>query len=225
VRGPKPKPTKLKELEGNPGKRALNKQEPKAESAIPPCPNHLTGAAKTEWNRLTVELHALGLISKIDRAALAICCTAWADYVKAENKLKKQGEVIISDKGGMYQNPWVAIKKRSMDQIVKFYAEFGMTPSSRSFSSSNVSVRLSWPQRLARTRTPDCGVLQRRKTCEASETSRLSIDPAADSFEPLAQVRNDWASAPIANRRGSSPCSSKTPPPSPSQVLRHILLS
>jgi P27 family predicted phage terminase small subunit len=132
MRGRKPKPSKIKELEGNPGKRALNKKEPKVESAIPPCPNHLTGAAKTEWDRLTKELHVLKLISQIDRAALAICCTAWADYVKAENMLKKQGEVIISDKGGMYQNPWVAIKKRSMDQIVKFYAEFGMTPSSRS---------------------------------------------------------------------------------------------
>jgi P27 family predicted phage terminase small subunit len=131
-RGRKPKPTKLKELEGNPGKRALNKKEPKAESAIPPCPNHLTGAAKTEWNNLTKELHALKLLAKVDRAALAICCTAWADYVQAVNKLKKEGSVIISDKGGMYQNPWVAIKKRSMDQVVKFYAEFGMTPSSRS---------------------------------------------------------------------------------------------
>jgi P27 family predicted phage terminase small subunit len=122
----------MKQLEGNPGKRALNKREPKVESKIPACPNHLKGAARTEWNTLTKELHALGLISNVDRAALAICCTAWADYVKASNKLVKQGEVIISEKGGMYQNPWVAIKKRSMDQVIKFYAEFGMTPSSRS---------------------------------------------------------------------------------------------
>jgi P27 family predicted phage terminase small subunit len=132
VRGRKPKPTAIKNLEGNPGKRALNKKEPKVESKIPLCPNHLKGAARTEWNTLTKELHALGLISNVDRAALAICCTAWADYVKAVNKLVKEGEVIISDKGGMYQNPWVAIKKRSMDQVMKFYAEFGMTPSSRS---------------------------------------------------------------------------------------------
>lgn len=131
TRGPKPKPTELKELEGNPGKRRINHQEPKPDVAIPECPPHLKGVARTEWTRLTDELHTLKLITKIDRAALAICCTAWADYVKACNKLDKEGEVIISDQGGMYQNPWVAIKKRSMDQVMKFYAEFGMSPSSR----------------------------------------------------------------------------------------------
>lgn len=132
MRGRKPKPTAIKNLEGNPGKRALNKKEPKVESKIPLCPSHLKGAARTEWNTLTKELHALRLLLNVDRAALAVCCTAWADYVKASNKLVKEGEVIISEKGGMYQNPWVAIKKRSMDQVMKFYAEFGMTPSSRS---------------------------------------------------------------------------------------------
>lgn len=132
MRGRKPKPTETKILEGNPGKRAINNKEPKPEVVIPDCPQHLKGAARTEWNRLAKELHALKIITKIDRAALAVCCTAWADYVKACNKLEKQGEVIISEKGGMYQNPWVAIKKRSMDQVQKFYAEFGMTPSSRS---------------------------------------------------------------------------------------------
>ncbi len=130
--GRKPKPTELKILEGNPGKRALNNKEPKPEVVIPDCPQHLKGVARTEWNRLAKELHALKIITKIDRAALAVCCTAWADYVKACKKLEKEGEVITSEKGGLYQNPWVAIKKRSMDQVQKFYAEFGMTPSSRS---------------------------------------------------------------------------------------------
>jgi P27 family predicted phage terminase small subunit len=56
---------------------------------------------------------------------------AWGQLVQASNKLKTEGEVIISDKGGMYQNPWVAIRNRAMDQVVKISAEFGMTPSSR----------------------------------------------------------------------------------------------
>lgn len=132
MRGRKPKPSAIKELEGNPGKREINKQEPKPAATVPTCPPHLKGAARTEWNRIVAELVKLKIISEIDRAALAVCCTAWADYVKACNKLEKQGEVIISEQGGLYQNPWVAIKKRSMDQVQKFYAEFGMTPSSRS---------------------------------------------------------------------------------------------
>ena len=73
----------------------------------------------------------MGIISEIDSAALASYCTAWATYVKACNKLKRQQEVMISDLGGMYQNPWVAIRNKAMEQIRQFSSEFGMTPSSR----------------------------------------------------------------------------------------------
>jgi P27 family predicted phage terminase small subunit len=132
MQGRKPKPTGIKELEGNPGKRALNKKEPKPASAIPVCPKHLEGEARKEWKRVTELLHSLKIISHVDRAALAIYCTAYADYVKACKKLKKEGEVIVTEKGNLVQNPWMQIKKRSMDQVQKFCAEFGMTPSSRS---------------------------------------------------------------------------------------------
>lgn len=132
MRGRKPLPSKVKELAGNPGKRAINKKEPKPASRVPQCPPHLKGDAKVEWKRVTKELHTLGILTKVDRATLTAYCMAWGDLVKAEQQIEKEGEVIVSDKGGMYQNPWVAIKKRSMDQVVKFSAEFGMTPSSRS---------------------------------------------------------------------------------------------
>lgn len=131
MRGRKPKPSAIKELEGNPGKRALNKKEPKPAAGVPKCPNHIKGAAQTEWKRLIAELAEMKLLVKADRAAIVLCCSAWAMYVKACNKLEKEGEVIVSDKGGMYQNPWVAIRNRSMEQVHKFYAEFGLTPSSR----------------------------------------------------------------------------------------------
>ena len=44
--GRKPKPTAIKELEGNPGKRKLNKHEPKPIKRAPPCPKWLTDDAK-----------------------------------------------------------------------------------------------------------------------------------------------------------------------------------
>jgi len=125
------KPTALKELAGNPGKRALNTQEPKPKKEIPICPPHLKGVARTEWNRVTKELSALGVISLIDRASLVAYCTAWADYVNACKMVEKEGAVAISDKGGMYQNPWVGIKNSSMDRLVRISSEFGMTPASR----------------------------------------------------------------------------------------------
>jgi P27 family predicted phage terminase small subunit len=131
VKGRKPKPTLMKALEGNPGHRPLNTKEPRPKSAVPTCPNHLKGVARQEWTRVTRELHALGILALVDRSALAAYCTAYKDYVRAENTLKKEGEVLVSDKGVAYQNPWMRIKKQSMDQMVRFGAEFGMTPSSR----------------------------------------------------------------------------------------------
>jgi P27 family predicted phage terminase small subunit len=133
TRGRKNKPTAQKKLEGNPGKRELNDKEPQPDVVIPECPKHLKGAAREEWDRITVELQALGIISNIDRAALVAYCTAWGDYVYACAKLNEPDEddVITSIKGGRYQNPWVAIKTGAMDRLVRYAAEFGMTPASR----------------------------------------------------------------------------------------------
>ena len=121
----------MKRLAGNPGHRALNKKEPKLQSVIPDCPSHLTGVARMEWDRITNELHAVNLISRLDMAALAAYCSAYGDYTKACHKLAREGEVIITERGDPKQNPWARIKKSSIDQLVKIAAEFGMTPSSR----------------------------------------------------------------------------------------------
>ncbi|MDL1909714.1 phage terminase small subunit P27 family [Chloroflexi bacterium CFX6] len=132
MRGRKPKPTKLKKLEGNPGKRKLNMKEPKPTVSIPSCPAHLKGEARQEWNRIVKELYALGILVQMDRAALASYCGAYGHWVDAEKHLAKEDAVILTDKGNLVQNPYMQIAKRSMDQMVKFAAEFGMTPSSRS---------------------------------------------------------------------------------------------
>ena len=71
ITGRKPKPTQLKLVTFNPGKRALNRKEAKAKAAIPVPPHHLTTDAVEEWNRVATELYNLGILSEIDRAALA----------------------------------------------------------------------------------------------------------------------------------------------------------
>lgn len=54
--GRKPKPTALKELEGNPGKRKLNKKEPMPGKGMPDCPKWLLPDAQEEWKRLRMTL-------------------------------------------------------------------------------------------------------------------------------------------------------------------------
>ncbi len=46
-----PKPARVKELAGNPGKRPLERDAINPPPAIPPCPEHLNAVAKAEWDR------------------------------------------------------------------------------------------------------------------------------------------------------------------------------
>ena len=73
--GRPPKPTALKLLQGNPGKRKLNADEP-----MPPLgadvPEYLKGdpVLVAEWNRQAPRLKRLGLLTEIDDGALAVLC-------------------------------------------------------------------------------------------------------------------------------------------------------
>lgn len=132
-RGRKPKPTALKILAGNPGKRPLNGCEPKPPvPAHPPrVPRHLNKEARREWRRIVKVLIDLGLYTEVDRAALAMYCQAWGRWVEAERTVRELGEVLVSPKGGLYQNPWLHVANKAWEQLNKMLSEFGLTPSSR----------------------------------------------------------------------------------------------
>jgi len=130
--GRRPKPTALRELQGNPGHRPLNKREPKP-GGVPRCPSHLDDAAKREWKRISAELVSLNLLTSVDRAALSAYCASWSRWMDAETNVQKYGAVIKSPKSGFpIQNPYVGIANTALDQMRKFLVEFGMTPASRS---------------------------------------------------------------------------------------------
>jgi P27 family predicted phage terminase small subunit len=125
------KPTALRLIQGNPGHRPIPTNEPKPVSGIPSCPKHLNAEAKTEWRRITKELKLLGLLTKVDRAALACYCQAWARLVDAEGHLNSGGAVVEGRQEGKVKSPWLVVAHQSMDFIRKFGVEFGLTPSSR----------------------------------------------------------------------------------------------
>jgi P27 family predicted phage terminase small subunit len=140
TRGRKPKPTALKLVTGNPGGRKLNKNEPKPASVIPDPQASLVGVALEEWKRVTVELSAIGMLSKIDGPALAAYCHAYERWVKAEGMIRELGEVIETTQGNLIQSPWVGIANKAMLIMHRFMSEFGMTPSSRSRLSVDKGV-------------------------------------------------------------------------------------
>lgn len=132
MRGRKPKPTALKILEGNPGKRAINGAEPRPPPDLPSCPAHLSAPAKTEWRRLAGVLHRLGLLSAPDRAALAAYCQAWGRWVEAETWLQETPVMLRTPSGYVQPSPWLAVANKNLELMQKYMAELGMTSASRS---------------------------------------------------------------------------------------------
>ena len=57
----------------------------------PPMPEHLSTAAREEWERIVPELLALGVLSKIDRGALSAYCTCHAMALAAEAAITEKG--------------------------------------------------------------------------------------------------------------------------------------
>jgi len=134
-RGRKPKPTALKVLEGNPGKRPLPQNEPKPKPIAPERPPWLTGEGRKMWERLAPELERLGLLTAIDGEAFAAACQCWKTYVDCQRHLKKHGYTYAYvNKAGAeneIERPQVKIAQKALDQFKAFCAEFGLTPSSR----------------------------------------------------------------------------------------------
>ena len=131
-RGKKPKPTALKVLEGNPGKRPLNENEPKPKGKAPTCPKWLEEDAKKEWRRTSKQLESLGMLTEVDMTAFAGYCQAYARWKESEEFITKHGAIVKTPSGYWQQVPQVSIAQTYLRIMNRFCEQFGLTPSSRS---------------------------------------------------------------------------------------------
>ena len=153
MRGRKPSPSHLKLIKGNPGRRPLNKTEPKP-TGRPGPPAHLCEEAKTEWRRVAKVLHAIGVLTTLDRAALAVYCQAYGRWVRAEIALEKmaandsstQALLVRTKSKNLIQNPLVGVANKAMGAVLKAASELGMTPSVRSRIEINDGSKISSKQ-------------------------------------------------------------------------------
>ena len=139
ARGPTAKPTPLKIIQGNPGKRPLNHDvkfdTPKG---VPEPLRHLDRIAKAEWRRLAPVVFKVGLLTDGDLAAFGSYCAAYSTWYHAEKNLQaamsENGGVMTftTDKGYQQQIPEIGIVNQARQTMIKIAREFGLTPSSRS---------------------------------------------------------------------------------------------
>lgn len=136
VRGRKPKPTRLKLVTGNPGKRRINKREAKPKRVIPSPPEHASQGAKVAWGSLSARLDRLGLLTELDAMALEQLAENYAEIValRADIAMNGRVQVVETEAGADFERPRPQVRMLS-DAERRFRAmmtEFGLTPSSRS---------------------------------------------------------------------------------------------
>src|SRR5262245_62012148 len=135
--GRRPKPTALKVLAGNPGRRPLNEREP----ALPVVPDafdeppvELTAdePAKAEWRRIAPMLRKARVITEAERAALIALCQQWSRYIGAQGHLARLGMVVKAPNGMPIVNPYLTVADKALAHCTRLWTELGLTPSSRS---------------------------------------------------------------------------------------------
>ena len=127
-------PTALKVITGNPGKRALPKNEPRPEApkSLKPLA-WLSPEAKKEWRRVAPELERCGLLTEVDIGLLAAYCDAFADMQRAEKgRAKLDDDLATTPNGLVQQHALVGIKRGARSDMATFCKLFGMAPTARS---------------------------------------------------------------------------------------------
>lgn len=141
MRGRKLKPTKLKELAGNPGKRALPKGEPKPVGALGDAPKWMTTEQRAGW--VYAMTHApRGLLRKIDRGVLATWVIAEDLHRQAIMEQNTLGALVTKTKNGnVTQSPFLPIINRQALIMLKAAAELGFSPAARPRLATGIAPR------------------------------------------------------------------------------------
>lgn len=130
--GRRPRPTHLKALEGNPGKRPLNQAEPKAPPGRPVAPPKMTEDAQKEWQYIVPKLDGMGILTKADRRNLVILCEQVAVFNEATAWIQEKGVIVAGrNKGEAVKNPAVQIQRDAARLIATYSRMFGLSPADR----------------------------------------------------------------------------------------------
>jgi P27 family predicted phage terminase small subunit len=98
---------------------------------VPTCPTWLHREAKREWRRIVPHLEQLGLLTQVDRAALAAYCQLYARWWEAERAIREHGLTQETESGYVTQRPEVGIANTALTQMRRYLVEFGLTPAAR----------------------------------------------------------------------------------------------
>jgi P27 family predicted phage terminase small subunit len=153
LRGPAPKPSELRKLEGLRAHRPLPENEPQYPSRLPRKPKKISAAASKIWDELVAEMGGVAILRSVDRRALwqlcedeAILAEAYDGLWKLSAMLRKKAEAegktlpagpvaaLLTMTNGRVA--MAAIRDLAARTIVE-RREFGLTPASRTRVTSD----------------------------------------------------------------------------------------
>ena len=160
LRGPAPKPTCIRALEGNRAKRPLPENEPQYEPGDPATPKRTSRAAKRIWDEVAEEMACAGVLRRVDQRALwqlsedeALLEEMYVGLRKMANALKseakKQGKNLPA--GPLFALLGMTNGRLAMSairdlatRVIVERREFGLTPASRSRISASDSTAVDY---------------------------------------------------------------------------------
>lgn len=127
MKGRKPKPTKLKVIQGTFRKDRANPDEPNPKTKIPSPPDFLNADALQEWGRMSEKLYQLGMLAEIDRGIFAAYCDSYGEWAVAKRTfietMKKDdifhGLLIRTKAGNIIPNPLIGSAHTAMKLMIK----------------------------------------------------------------------------------------------------------
>lgn len=126
-----PKPTFLKVIAGNPGKRPLNLREPRPQGNLKEAPPHYEADFLDTWN-YAIEHSPAGLLKKIDSSALQMWCSAMVIHKWALGELRKSGLLVKAPNTGLpIQSPYLPIVNRQALLVLRAIDHLGFSPAAR----------------------------------------------------------------------------------------------
>lgn len=123
------KPTRVKELAGNPGKRKVNKKEPRP-LGLPTPPETLSAAALPIWQRLVMSMPE-GVYAATDEHLLSAYCEQVVIFQTASVTLSTEPAVVTGSQGQLVPSPWVKILNEASRLISTLGAQLGLNPAAR----------------------------------------------------------------------------------------------
>ena len=133
-RGPVPKPTALRVVEGNPShhkKRAPGRTEPTAEPVRLVPPKGLGRDAKARFSQLSEKLFKLGITLSVDRDVLIAYCDAYARGKVMKLHCETFGYTYTTDSGMRRIVPEYIILERERAVCFRLGGELGIGPAAR----------------------------------------------------------------------------------------------